>query len=194
MTTKKSDFIIVLVKRKGASMKKDLLWAKTLLSVYRYLERLCGSIDKIINRTGLSSINVNSQTFYYNNVYSITQRIIDLSHRKVTLINLKLLIEDILQKMRPCEAKCLISRYVDGTKRRVMAEHEAVSLRTIFRRIERAEASFSKILLAKGYDEVKICKMLIDEQWIHNVYSRIAEKDEDDFCLSNLFLQRAVSI
>ena len=194
MTTQKSDFIIVLVKRKGARMKKDLLWAKTLLSVYRYLERLCSSIDKIINRTGLSSINVNSQTFYYNNVYSITQRIIDLSHRKVTLINLKLLIEDILQKMRSNEAKCLISRYVDGAKRRVMAEHESVSLRTIFRRIERAENSFSKILQAKGYDEAKICKMLADEQWIHNVYNRLAEKDEEDFCLSSLFLQRAVSI
>ena len=174
-------------------MKKDLLWAKTLLSVYRYLERLCGSIDKIINRTGLSSINVNSQTFYYNNVYSITQRIIDLSHRKVTMINLKLLIEDILQKMRPNEASCLILRYVDGAKRRVMAEHEGVSIRTIFRKIERAEESFFKILTIKGYDDKKIEKMLKDEQWIKNVYNRLAEKDEEDFSLSNIFLQRAVS-
>ena len=174
-------------------MKKDLLWAKTLLSVYRYLERLCGSIDKIINKTGLSSINVNSQTFYYNNVYSIAQRIIDLSHRKVTMINLKLMIESILQKMRPNEASCLIERYVDGAKRRVMAEHEGVSMRTIFRRIERAEESFAIILFAKGYTEEKLNKMLRSEQWIHNVYNRLAEKDEEDFSLSNLFLQRAVS-
>ena len=39
-------------------MKNDELWAKTLLSVYRYLERIAGAIDKIILRSGLNSANM----------------------------------------------------------------------------------------------------------------------------------------
>ena len=29
-------------------MKNDLHWTKTILTVYRYLERICGGMDKII--------------------------------------------------------------------------------------------------------------------------------------------------
>ena len=38
-------------------MNSDCVWAKTLLSVYRYLERIAGAIDKIIEKTGLGSAN-----------------------------------------------------------------------------------------------------------------------------------------
>ena len=175
-------------------MKENLVWSKTLLSVYRYLERLCGAIDKIVRKTAFSGANVNSQTFYFSNVYTISQRIIDLSDRKVTLINLKLLIEDALKKMNSEDAKILIERYLDGTKRRVLAEKQGVSIRTVFRQIEKAEISFNKNLLCMGYSPTRLEKMLCNETWIKSVYDRISKKDEDDFSLSNCYIEKAASM
>lgn len=137
-------------------MKQDLLWTKTILSVYRYLSRVCGAIDKIIEKTALGSANFGVQTYYFNNVMSISQRIIDLSQRKVTLINLKILVDDCLKGIGQDDAKILIARYFDGEKRKQLAEKFNISMRTVFRRVECAEVSFSKVLRLKGFDDEKM--------------------------------------
>ena len=49
--------------------KDEILWTKTLLSVYRYLERICGAIDKIILQRALNCSNVTGQNYFYNNVF-----------------------------------------------------------------------------------------------------------------------------
>ena len=161
-------------------MNKNLLWTKTILSVYRYLERICGAIDKIILRSGLDSANLNQRTYYYNNVMSITQRIIDLSQRKITLINLKVLSEQCLKSIKSTDAQLLISLYVDGAKRREIAEQYGMSLRTTFRRIEAAEISFSKALRCKGYDDEKLENMLHAEAWISSVYNKYSKCENNE--------------
>lgn len=175
-------------------MKNDLVWAKTILSVYRYLERICDAIDNIVMQSALGSFNIVGQEYSCNNVYSISQKIIDYSQRKITLINLKILIEDILQELSPSDAKVLIERYVEGAKRREMAEKFEVGLRTVYRKIDHAEQAFVKKMRLKGYGAFSIEEFLKNELWIKNAYLNIEDKGEEDFQISGVNLKKAVSM
>lgn len=174
-------------------MNEEIIWTKTILKVYRYLERISGAIDRLVLRCGLGSGSFNSQMFYQNNVLSISQKIIDLSERKVTLINLKVLTETILKKLKAEDAKILIEKYVDGRKYKDICLRNQISLRTIYRRLESSENAFARLLVAKGYGWQKLSQMLAKENWILSVYNQLKEKN-DDFDLSSSFLDRAVSM
>ncbi len=174
-------------------MINDLCWTKTVLTVYRYLERICGAIDKIVMKSALGSSNILGQNYFYNNTLTISQKIIELSERKVTLINLKILIEETLAQIDEKEAQVLIEKYVDGLKNQTLADNLGVGLRTIFRRITSAEQSFKSKLTAKGYNDVKIKDMLKNEAWINNAYYTISTKNED-IEFSQKYLEKAVSM
>ncbi len=175
-------------------MKNDVLWTKTILSVYRYLERICGAIDKIIMSMALNCGDMLGQNYNINNAYSVSQKIIDLSERKVKLINLKILIEETLKEINKKDALLLIERYFNATPRKELSEKNEVSLRTIFRKIEQAENTFSKRLTIKGYGSLALSEMLKEEGWINSVYLRISSENKEDICLSNKFLSEAVAM
>lgn len=175
-------------------MSNKLVWTKTILSVYRYLERICDAIDKLVLQSALASADIVGQNFHYNNVFSISQKLIDYSERKITLINLKLLIEDCLSNINSKQANLLIEKYVDEKKVREIACDNNLSMRSAFRKIALAETSFDAKLKFKGFDEFKLQDFLKDEKWIMQTFSRIANERIDDFSLSNAFLSKAVSM
>ena len=92
-------------------MKNNVVWTKTMLSVYRYLQRVAGAMDRMILERGLHCTNLLGQNYFNNNVYSVTQKLIDLSQRKVTLINLKILVEETLGTIGCENAQILIEKY-----------------------------------------------------------------------------------
>ena len=176
-------------------MENNLAWTKTILSVYRYLERICGAIDKIILNTGLSSRNVSLTNYFRNDALSVSQKIIDLSQRKVSLINLKLLTEQCLKKIKTDDARLLILCYIDGMKRRELADKFGISMRTIFRRIDAAESSFAKMLHLKGYTDSKLAEDLKNENWIKSVFSKYSKGEEQERIeLSSSYINRAVAM
>lgn len=175
-------------------MKNDYVWAKTLLGVYRYLERIAGAIDKIVEKTGLGSANICGQNYFYNNIFAVSQKMIDLSERKVTLINLKILVEETLKKIPAEDAEILIEKFFDGVKIRELVERHDISMRTAFRKLEGATKSFASVLVAKGFDDERLKDMLKNEHWIMQVYERLLFKDVEDVSLSGLFLKKAVAL
>lgn len=174
--------------------KNNIIWTKTILSVYRYLERIAGAIDKIILQSGLGCQNVSTQNYFLNNTYAVSQKIIDLSERKVTLINLKILIEDTLREIPKKDAEILILRFFDGKKVKDLCELKNLSMRTAFRKIDSAVLSFTSALTRKGYDTCKLENMLESEAWIKNVYIRFSSKNVDEIQLSKVFLAKAVTL
>lgn len=175
-------------------MKNQLIWVKTVLSVYRYLERICGSIDKIIMQSALGSADILGQNYFYNNTAAISEKLIDLSERKITLINLKVLVDDILGELQLKDSIVLIQRYLDEMKMKDIAQKDNISIRSVFRRLENAENAFGHKLKLKGYDSQKLNDFLKNEQWILNAYNKFEKSDVDDFALSNSFLAKAVSM
>ncbi len=174
-------------------MKNDFVWSKTLLSVYRYLERIAGAIDKIILKSGINSLNICGQNFYHNNTRAITQKIIELSERKVTLINLKILVDETLKSINQEYAEFLIEKYLDGVKSKELMERHNISMRTVFRKLDTALKSFASCLIKKGYNNFYLTTMLKNEEWILNVYRTFANGKEDEIVLSKIHLVKAVS-
>ena len=106
---------------------KENIWAKTLLGVYRHLETVSDAIDRIVLKTALNSYHFSLEG---NDVLSTSNKLIELGERKVTLINLKLLVEDILTKIGQNEADILICRYIEGMKFKDIARIMGCSVST----------------------------------------------------------------
>lgn len=175
-------------------MKNEMIWTKTLLTSYKYLERICGAIDKIVLQSGLNCLDISGQNYFHNNTYAISQRLIDLSDRKITLINLKVLVEEILQDIEQPEADILIKKYCDCLKTHEIANVLSISLRTAFRKIENAEMAFKSRLKTKGYSDIYLKLMLKDEKWIKNVYEQFARKGNQDIILTKAYLSKVASM
>lgn len=172
-------------------MKNNFYWTKTLLTVYKYLERVAGAVDKIILKNGLNSANITGQNYYYNNVYVVTEKLINLSQRKVTLINLKVLVEQTLCEVDEEDAILLIERFIESAKVKDIMQQHDLSLRSTFRKIERAIDNFGNCLRKKGYNDIYLAQMVKDEKWICNVHQRFLK--QEDVSLPNTFLEKAIS-
>lgn len=155
------------------------LWAKTVLMSYRYLERIVNSLDRLIINRGLYCGDVLGQNFHRNNVLAVSESIINYSERKVTLINLNILIEESLKEIPQQDSQILIAKYIDGLKTEEMAKYFGYPSRTLFRRINKAEKSFDLCLKRKGFDDKKLEEMLKDENWIVNMHNSLTIEEED---------------
>lgn len=167
------------------SVMKENIWAKTLLGVYRHLETVSDAIDKIVLKTALNSYHFSLDG---DDVLSTSNKLIELGERKVTLINLKLLVEDILTKIGQNEADILICRYIEGMKFKDIAFEKGLGLRTVFRRLDKAETSFTKKLLNMGYNSLSLQNKLKSEKWILNYYYDIQSSKTDEVEIKKIAL------
>ncbi len=164
---------------------KENIWAKTLLGVYRHLETVSDAIDKIVLKTALNSYHFSLDG---DDVLSTSNKLIELGERKVTLINLKLLVEEILTKIGQNEADILICRYIEGMKFKDIAFEKGLGLRTVFRRLGKAETSFTKKLLNMGYNSLSLQNKLKSEKWILNYYYDIQSSKTDEVEIKKIAL------
>ena len=79
---------------------KKYVWAKTLLSVYPYLEVVADDIDRQVDIIAKNSFYVTGVNFVTNSTSMVADNIIELSQRKVSLINIKVLIERLLKSAK----------------------------------------------------------------------------------------------
>lgn len=157
---------------------KSNLWTKTILSVYKYLERIAGAIDKLVDRQALNSYYMDITKD--NSVMAVANRIIELSERKVKLINIKVLTEKTLESMDKTLAQILIEKYIDNDSGEEIANRHNFAQRTYYRRQNQAEESFASILSKEGFDDKKLNEYLKGEGWIIEVYNRFENKENDE--------------
>ena len=139
------------------------IWAKTLLSSYRFLDRIAGAIDKIIEKKALASSSMLGRDILTGNTLSLTDKIIELSERKVKLINIKVLTEKALQSLDEGEAKILISKYVEKKPVDLTLDELSLCRRTYFRKISEAEAGFEASCAKMGFSCEELNNYLKDE-------------------------------
>ena len=165
------------------------IWSKTILNIYRYLERVANAIDKIVLSRATNSFYTSSSNMSFNGVWNVSQDIINLTSRKVNLINLKLITEEALSCVDEGLAKVLILNFIEKRTCYECAEILNVSLRTYFRKINKALESFGKALNRHEYDKEYFDKMLTDEMWILEVKNKMA-KNQDIFEINNRFAKK----
>ena len=157
---------------------KSNVWAKTILTVYRYLERIAGAIDKLVSRQAINSYYSN---FTNASVVDVANKIIELGERKVKLINIKVLTEKALKEMDESYAKLLVEKYVHSFKGDDIASMNNLATRTYFRRLTQAENNFNCFFASKGYSDKKLKEYLKDEKWIMDVYYKFQLGQDEEF-------------
>ena len=155
-------------------------WSKTILSVYKYLEALSNSIDNLVIKKSINSAFYNNGR--YNSCYDCVNKIMQLTERKINLINVKVLVDDTLKLMSIGQRRLLALCYMDNAKSEDIANMMNISIRTFFRKKNEALNSFAKNLLMQGFTKEKLEKMFCGEAWLNNLYSRNQEfEDSKEF-------------
>ncbi len=154
-------------------------FGKTLLNVYNSLEDVCNRIDKMVENKAYSGAGFGYHTSH--NPCDLFNSIIELSSRKVGLINLKLRIEQAISKVKPKVAKVLILRYVDRITAKQIAQLTSSSMRTVFRRLSEGVEQFCKNIKADGLNEEKVKELYKEEKWLFQISEVFSSDSKLDF-------------
>lgn len=141
-----------------------------------FLERIAGAIDKIIEKKALASSWATSFSSVANSTLELADQIIELSERKVKLINIKLLIEKALKKLDKKDAKILICKYFDKMGPEEIIASFGLSRRSYFRRIQDAESSFESSCASLGFPISRLQTYLDSEEWIKQIAATFQAK------------------
>lgn len=152
-------------------------WAKTILCVHKYLERITDGIDNLVEREAMNS-------YYYsstreNGVSKVANKIIELIERKKKLINIKVLTEKCLEDIEPIQAQILIGKYINEEPCQMLASRLNIPERTFFRKLLQGEDSFTKALGRYGFSEERMFSYLKDEKWIFDVYENFENEERE---------------
>ena len=159
-------------------MKKNI-WAKTILSVYNYLDRVSEAIDKLVKENACNSFYFTGNQQSKNGVMQVADRIIALSERKVKLINLRVLADKALIDCDRGSAQILIERYMDGDSAEDIAKRHNLNIRTYFRHLVSAEEGFCANMAKYGFNSDKLQKYLGDERWVMEVFEKYLDQERE---------------
>lgn len=166
-------------------------WSKSALSVYRYLEQMANTIDKIILDSGKNSNHQNVQK-YQTTLYQ-TAKIIELIERKRKIINLKVAVENSLQKLSFKDRRMLVLVFIDGVKSDKVIELMSCSQRTFYRRKANALESFKEKMIECGFDINFFEREYSSEGWMVSVYHESIQKyNKEDEKLDTIFINRMI--
>lgn len=156
-------------------------WSKSALSVYRYLETMSKSIDKIVLDLGKSSNN--HEITNYQTTYSQTSKILKLMDRKRKLINLKVIVENGLANLSKESRRILTLFYIDGITANYISQLLGISIRTFFRQKFKALEEFCKEIEEANYNVEFFEEEYANEAWFSSVYNDMLLKntEEEDF-------------
>lgn len=176
---------------------KQIIWSKTLLTAYRYFERIAKAVDNLVMKEALGSLNFKSSLLGVRSAEEVSNKILDYTEKKIALINAKLLIEKALYGIDKKHAVILVKRYLQNKKVSIIIRELGIPRRSFYRKLDNALKSFSCLLCRMGYDYKKLETMFLGQKWLMKIYSNfetsiVGENEEfelDDCDSESIFLQ-----
>lgn len=160
--------------------------AKTAFVAYRFLDKLCYSVDQIIKNRAVNSFYVSSKKPFENSVWEVSQNIIDLIDKKIGLINLKILVEKILHDLPSRFARLLIMRYIDGQKMDFILNRLQISERTFSRNTTQALKLSLMFMKSYGFEENNLFNLIKSDKWLLGVYNVLSARNLSQDYISSL--------
>ena len=172
--------ILIYNKHKyGGNMENEQInWSKALLYSYSNLEQICDAIDKTVLNYGIGSFNSN-QTMI------VADKILSLISRKKRLINIKVLVDNVLNNISTSSAKILTVRYIDKVKTEIASKVLNMSNRNFFRRLNQAVHEFATEIKKQGFDSKVLHEKFKSEFWILEIYNSYNQKQNERKNLDN---------
>ena len=152
----------------------DINDAKVLISAYRFIEKNC---DLIIEFVYKHAINFGPSPEYCS-TYDVTNNIINLIERKNRLINLKLIIDELVEGLDKQDREIIIAKLrYDLSIKSFCQMFDMPSVRTAFRRIQTAVERFTRRANTSPYKQ-KLEYLLDNENWIIALRREIMKTQE----------------
>ena len=154
---------------------KIKLWIKTLLSIQSTLPEIIKSVDKIIE------INASSLSFVtdiYNtekSTFAQVEKVIDLTERKNKLLNLYLISKNLISSVDESDRLFLKRKYVFNWTAEDLASEYQISIRTVFRRIEKLIEEIYEKSKKKNWSLNFINMQVKDESWLIEKFYQFAK-------------------
>lgn len=155
---------------------KQQIWAKTILVAYKYLNTMCGAIDRLVETTAKNSFYVGGIWHNESSVLNISEKILKLADRKIDYINLKVLVEKILKAMPEKLAKVLILKYIKQIKTDDIIDVCNMSIRSYYRRQSKAIESFAEHMKRLGFYSEKIEETFLNDMFIRSIYEEVLSR------------------
>ena len=152
---------------------------KTIFSVYRFLDKIADSIDKIVETRALNACYMDLNNSAFNDVTAVSEDILELTQRKITLINLKVLTISMIKNLDKDYARLIILKYIENRPYIKISEIMNISERTITRWHGNAIVSSCFYLEKEGYNLNKLLDMLKNEKWILQTYQALSQKFQE---------------
>ena len=163
-------------------------WSMSALSIYKYLESMANTLDKIVVETGKSSNDIRLQK--YQTTQYQTMKIIELMDRKRKMINLKIAVEDTLCKLSLIDRRILTLIFIDGLKSELLAQVLGISIRTYFRKKQQALNHFKTILETNGFNKEFFEKEYLNEAWFISIYNDYISKNNSNEILKSSIMRQ----
>lgn len=137
---------------------------EVMLYAYKALEDRCEKLDDKVLRVALGSMN--------RGVFESTNEILKLTDEKITYCNIKVIIDEALNKIgRNDEVKAY---HIDGEYYKDIIAREEISEKTYFRRLKKQRAKLYKAITDK-YDGEYLAGLIRESKWLMEQYHKIIE-------------------
>lgn len=150
---------------------KIKIWIKTLLNSYRVFPNLINTIDKIIN------LQASSMSFT-SNIYNsskgtelLIERVIDMSERKKSLVNIYLMISKFLDSLSLESRDLVEKKYIDKLTNEELSLEYDISTRTIYRRLNKIIDELYSYFVRMRWSIEFIESQVENEDWLIDKYN-----------------------
>ena len=134
----------------------NLYYAKTVLYAYPNIEAVMEQIDELVERRALLSMND------FTPCIDQCEKILDFTAQKDTLINLKLMVEKVMEKLTENQIDCLEYKYFKRKSKEYFKDFDFTS-RCYFRRqitlINKLKIAFDRVGLTDEWFEENCLRM-----------------------------------
>lgn len=155
---------------------KENIWCNTMLVAYTALPEIVKSIEKTVDLKVKSGFQSRHFSFGLS-TEEFLNSILQLNQRKIRLINIKVLIDRVLELLPEADTAFLCLRYFERKTFQEVSERLGCSLRTVFRRNERIVRRVSAELERLGYGAEWFFKEYEDDGYIKAVVTRLESAD-----------------
>ncbi len=149
-------------------------WSNTMLVAYSLLPKIVHDLNFGVK----TRINSSFQSKHFKMGVSTEQlisEILELTEEKRKLVNLRYLVREAMDSLTPVARKMLAARIIGKKTYQSLAAEYGVSLRTAFRRVENAEASYALALKRQGYTDEWFEKEYGGDKYIKPIRQRILQ-------------------
>ena len=150
---------------------------------------MTNTVDKVVLDIGKNSNFNNTQM--YRGTYFQAHKMIEFMDRKRKMVNLKIAVDDAINRLDKNNKRLLTLVFFDGVKCETVAKILSVSLRTFFRKKVNALKQFELILQAIGYDTEYFEREYSKERWFMAVYDEcVSKRNDSDEILDKCLVKR----